>query len=81
MAQIIKLSDKIETYESDDTTDKAELAQINILRTLTNSRSNYLEYSSDIEVYLTTVEYATYIDEIITELNERETATIDGGTF
>jgi len=80
MAQLDTIASDIAGYES-DTVAELELSQIRLLSTLANTADNFIEFTTDVDLYLVTIAYKDYIDAITTELNARETAAIDGGTF
>tara|TARA_Y100000310_G_C20500744_1_gene723847 strand:+ start:275 stop:517 length:243 start_codon:yes stop_codon:yes gene_type:complete len=80
MAQLDTIASDIAGYAS-DTEAELELSQIKLLSTLDNTADNFIEFTTDVDLYLVAVKYKDYIDAITTELNARETATIDGGAF
>jgi len=80
MAQLDTIADIVNAYAS-DTEDVLEIAEINIHSNLANTRRAFLSESDEVDLYFTTVKFQSHIDTVITELNARETATINGGTF
>jgi hypothetical protein len=80
MAQLDTMADTVDGYSS-DTENVLEIAEILIHNTLANTKDAYLAGAYDADLYLTTIKLQSHIDGIINELNARETATINGGTF
>ena len=79
MAQLTTIAAKVDAYES-DTEEIDEQAEIKIHNTLSTS-DDFNKFGDDIDLFFATVQYQAHIDEVIAELNARETATIDGGSM
>tara|TARA_Y100000034_G_scaffold59889_1_gene72790 strand:- start:1019 stop:1276 length:258 start_codon:yes stop_codon:yes gene_type:complete len=85
MAQLVTLTDTVAAYESDaDESDfVVEQAEQKIYQTtiVANTAEAYFATLSSVDLYLALTQLKSHLDTIINEVNARETATIDGGTF
>ena len=83
MAQLTPISDTVDAYDSDqgDANYDIEQSETRIYTTVANTYEAYHQYLSAVDLYLALTNVQTHLNTIISEVNARETATINGGTF